>query len=186
MKHYTLLREKKEEMLADLQTAERDMKQRRASTDTMKQQLSLLLVGSPEYKALQEQIDMAELRIAQLVREQRKTFVAREARIYHETHQKIVAEAESIGRTRGLDMVLNFNRSSYDTAKPETVVSHINQPVIWHKGRCDLTDIVFDRLNAAAEAPPEPAANEIPQADAGNTPKPDKEVVEPPLLPADS
>ena len=109
MKNYERLREQKDAMLAGLKAAERETTHRRKAIDEMKQQLSLVPVGSPEYKDLREQIDMSELRLAQLVRAQRTTFVQREAQIYHETYTKIHAEAEGLGRSRGLDMVLNFS-----------------------------------------------------------------------------
>jgi len=150
MKHHSRLKQAKDAMLTDLKQAEAEMKQQRASVDQMKQQLrdtATYPPGSHNYTTLQQQIDMGELKIAQMVRQQRKDFVAREANIYYKTYSEIQQEARIFSQHYGFALVLNFNRSGFDQTKPETVVSAINQPVIYHYPEIDLTDVVLSRLD---------------------------------------
>ena len=150
MKHHSRLKQQKEAMLADLQKAEADMKAQREAVDGMKRQLRNAEVyppGGPDFEALQGQIDMGELRIAQMVRQQRKDFVTREANIYYATYYEIQREAHTLAGYYGYVLVLNFSREGYDQSDPKTVVPYINRPVIWHYPQLDLTDVVLQRLD---------------------------------------
>ena len=45
-----------------------------------------------------------------------------------------------------LSLVLRFGRDPVDQSNPDSVLKHLNRPVVYYDGTCDITDAVIKRI----------------------------------------
>ena len=162
-KHCPQFTELISEMKADVQRAEEEVKKKKETVQGMQQQLQLLGVGTPEYTELEKRITMAKAELTGSLETQKKEFLRREARLYHEVYQDIVREVEDHAKANHIAMVLRFNDDPVNVAEPKDVLRQINRRVVWHDKKRDLTRIILQRLvqkSKQSEQNPEEAAAE--------------------------
>jgi len=135
-----------EEMKADVDRAESDVNRERDSLRKLVEQLDNFRKGTPDYKAMEEEIARKEADLTVKVQLQRKDFLSREAKIYHTVYQEIEQEVDYYCANKGIDMVLRFNGDPVDVNKPDSVLSYINKPVVWYDKNRDITPIILDSL----------------------------------------
>jgi Skp family chaperone for outer membrane proteins len=135
-----------EEMKADVDRAESDVNKERDAIRKLMVQLDSFHKGSPDYKAMEEEIARREADLTVKVQLQRKDFLTREAKIYNTVYQEIEQEVNYYCSNKGIDMVLRFNGDPVDVDKPDSVLSYINKPVVWYDKSRDITPIILDSL----------------------------------------
>jgi len=142
-----------EEMKSDVEQAETNVNKERDTLRKLVEQLDTFRKGSPDYKAMEEEIARKEADLTVKVQLQRKDFLQREARIYHTVYQEISQEVDYYCANKGIDMVLRFNGDPVDVDKPDSVLSYINKPVVWYDKSRDITPIILDALIKRGGAP---------------------------------
>ena len=135
-----------EEMKTDVTRAESDVNKERDTLRKLVEQLEGFRKGTPDYKAMEEEVARREADLSVKVQLQRKDFLMREAKIYHTVYQEIAQEVDYYCANKGIDMVLRFNGDPVDVDKPDSVLSYINKPVVWYDKSRDITPIVLDAL----------------------------------------
>jgi len=147
---HTRFKQMREAMMADVQKAENDAKAERDAIKGLMEQLRSLQPGSPDYKAMEEQIAVRQSNLEARVRLQRKEFVQREAKIYHYVYQEILQEVHYYAQSNRIAMVLRFSGETADVENPDTVIRYINRPVVWHNPQFDITNVILQRLQGSA------------------------------------
>jgi Skp family chaperone for outer membrane proteins len=135
-----------DEMKADVDRAEADVNKERDTIRKLVGDLERFHKGSPDYKAMEEEIARREADLTVRVQLQRKEFLMREAKIYNNVYQEIEQEVGYYCANRGIDLVLRFNGDEVDVDKPDSVLSYINKPVVWYNKSLDITPIIRDAL----------------------------------------
>ncbi|MEE8450621.1 MAG: OmpH family outer membrane protein [Thermoguttaceae bacterium] len=146
-KEHLRFKTKMTEMKADVERAEADVKEIRTTIMRLAEQLQLLRIGSPDYKALDEEITKRQADLAVRVQMQKKEFLRREAKIYYQTYQEVLYTVDNYAKNNGISMVLRFNGDPVDMEVPQSVLQHINKPVVWYAQDRDITKVVLDQLN---------------------------------------
>jgi Skp family chaperone for outer membrane proteins len=142
-----------DEMKSDVDRAESDVNKERDTLRKLVEQLEGFRKGTPDYKAMEEEIAKREADLSVRVNLQRKDFLMREAKIYHTVYQEIAQEVDYYCSNKGIDSVLRFNGDPVDVDKPDSVLSFINKPVVYYdKGR-DITKPILDALVMRSGAP---------------------------------
>lgn len=141
------------QMKADVERAESEVKSMRTSMMQLARKLEDWRSGSPEYKGLEEEITQRQADLAVRVQLQKKDFLQREAKIYYQTYQEVLYEVDNFAKHNGISMVLRFNGDSVNMAVPQSVLQHINKPVVWYARDRDITNLVLDRLNGPVRNP---------------------------------
>jgi len=136
-----------EDMKADVQRAESQIKMERGSIQKLAERLKEYRKGTPEYKSIEEDLTKRQANLRVRVELQRKEFLEQEAKIYHNVYQEILQEVDYYCASRGIAMVLRFNSEAVDAGRPEDVLRYINKPVVWHNRALDITQIVLENLN---------------------------------------
>jgi Skp family chaperone for outer membrane proteins len=153
-----------DEMKADVERAEAQVKQQDEAIQKMVENLQGYKVGSQDYKALEEEIANRRAKLAIAVQMQRKDFLQREARIYHNVYREIEQELNAFCQSNAIAMVLRFNGEPVDVDKPDSVMVWINRPVVWYNQGLDITQYILDALNRRN---PPPAGSNIGRPPAG-------------------
>jgi Skp family chaperone for outer membrane proteins len=135
-----------EEMKNDVKRAEEDVNREGDSMRKLAEKLDGYIKGSQDYKQLEEEMAKKEAELRVKVTLQRKTFLEREAKIYHNVYQEIAQQVDYYCTNKGIGIVLRFNGDPVDVNKPDSVLSYINKPVVWYEKSRDITPDILDAL----------------------------------------
>ena len=156
-KNHVRFKQMMDEMKADVGRAEETVKGERTTLMRMEEKLNEFRPGNPDYKAMDEELTERKAKLAVQIASQKKEFLLREAKIYSTVYQEISQLVDYYAASNGIAMVLRFNGDPMDEQNPESVLAHINKPVIWYAQNLDITKVVLDQLNARSLSP-NPAA----------------------------
>ncbi len=141
-------------MKADVARAETQVKSERDAIRKRAEEASSYRKGTPDYKAIEEEVTKRQADLSVRVQLQKKEFLEREAKIYHNVYQEILQEVDYYCASNGITMVLRFNGEQVDANRPEDVLRNINKPVVWHNRNLDITQVVIDNLNRRTSTVP--------------------------------
>jgi Skp family chaperone for outer membrane proteins len=146
-KNYSKLKAMKEELQAEVQQAEKRVKDERDAIKKLQERLEEFKAGTEDYKKFEQEIAtrMADLQV--LVGMQRKEFIQKEARIYFIVYQEIWQEVDYFASQNRAAMVLKYDREPVNVEVPDTVVRGINKQVIWSNQGLDITDYILAKLH---------------------------------------
>lgn len=142
-----------EDMKADVERAEAQVKAERDTIGKMAETLQDLRKGSPDYKQMEEDLAKRQADMAVRVNLQKNEFLQREAKIYNAVYQEIWQATDYFCKQHQIDMVLRFNGEEVDVDRPDSVLTHINKPVVWYDRGLDITDAILTDLNRTAVNP---------------------------------
>lgn len=142
-----------EDMKADVERAEAQVKTGRETIIKMAERLREFRKGTPDYKQMEETLAKRQAELAVQVQLQKTDFLQREAKIYHAVYQEIWQATDYFCKQNRIDMVLRFNGAQVDVESPESVLTHINKPVVWYDRGLDITDAILQDLNRTAINP---------------------------------
>jgi len=141
------------DMKDDVKKAENWARGERIAIGKLAERLQEFNQGTPDYKALEEEVARRQADLSVKVQLQRNEFLQREAKIYYNVYQEIWQATDYFSRQHNIDMVLRFNGGQVDPAKPDEVLSDINKQVVWHNRGLDITDAILTELNRTAINP---------------------------------
>lgn len=149
-KNHARFKGRMEEMKADVERAEQQVKTERDAITKLAERLQDFRKGTPDYKQMEEELAKrgADLQVA--VQMQKSEFLQREAKIYHDVYQEIWQVTDYYAKQNSIDMVLRFNGDPVDVDRPDSVLSFINKPVVWYQKQLDITPAVLQELNRSA------------------------------------
>lgn len=141
------------DMKDDVKKAENWVKGERIAIGKLAERLQGFNKGTPDYKAMEEEVARRQADVSVKVQLQRNEFLQREAKIYYNVYQEIWQATDYFARQHNIDMVLRFNGGQVDSAKPDEVLSDINKQVVWYNRGLDITDAILAELNRTAINP---------------------------------
>lgn len=146
-KNHTRFKAMMNDMKTDVGCAEAQVKAERQAVQKLAERLGEFRKGTPDYKALAEEITKRQANISVKIRLQKDEFLQQEAKIYHNVYQEILQEVDYYAAANGITLVLRFNGEPADVTVPETIIRDINKQVIWYTKDRDVTPMILDRLN---------------------------------------
>lgn len=152
-KNYPRFTESLAKLKTDVESAEVEAKEQGKALAGMQKELTLLVVGSPEYAELEKRITMSQAALAGRIETQKKAFVRRQARLYYDVYREITRAVEDYAPENDIAVVLRFSDDSVNANDPKDILQHINRPVVWHDGGRDLTRIILQRLIQESKEP---------------------------------
>jgi Skp family chaperone for outer membrane proteins len=146
-KQHVRLKALMDQMKTDVDRAEAWVKNERDAVTKLAERSQDFRPGSPDYKALEEEIAKRRADLAVKIQQQKREFLQREARNYYNVYQEIQQEVNYYCAANGVAVVLRFSREGADVEKPDTVLAYINRPVITYAKDLDITDLILSQLN---------------------------------------
>jgi Skp family chaperone for outer membrane proteins len=157
-KQYPYFKARMNELQADVEAAEAKIKKDRDHLRSMMDELGRIKAGTQEYKDFEAQVFEFRSKLDTNVQLQRKEFLSREAKIYHQAYQEVQQEVAAFAKANSISVVLKFNREAPDPEKPDEIIRDLNKPVLYHAGHLDITNYIIDLLAKRAGGA-NPAAN---------------------------
>lgn len=142
----------KENLKLEMQRTDANLKAKRDAIMEKAKGLKELGVGTPDYKALEEQLAKSQGDLQVEVQLAKKDLMIKEAKIYHEVYTEIYQEVEAIAQTYGFVAVMQFDGEHADIENPESIMREISKPMIWHNPGLDITPEVLKRLSMRSAA----------------------------------
>jgi Skp family chaperone for outer membrane proteins len=166
-KNHTRFKGMMEDMKADVERAENQVKAEKEAITKLAERLQEFRKGAPDYKQMEEELAKRQADLSVQVQLQKNEFLQREAKIYHTVYQEIWQATDYYCKQNGVDIVLRFNGDPVDVDRPDSVLAHINKPVVWYQKNLDITPVVLQDLNRTAINPsaagrPQPPRQGVP------------------------
>ena len=130
----------------EVATYEGDVSGERKRILGLRDQLASFKQGSLEYRKLEEDI-ARKISDTQIRNElKRKEVLEREAKIYLDTYNEIVAVVAEFADRNGIALVLRFNSKPIDPQDQRAVLEGVNRPIVYQRN-LNITQIILDRIN---------------------------------------
>ncbi|NQU22107.1 MAG: OmpH family outer membrane protein [Candidatus Nealsonbacteria bacterium] len=160
IKNYSHAQKMQSDLKAEVEKAEEWAKQQREELKNMIEQLKVHIVGTPQYTQLEKKIAAEHAKTTTDIKFKQREFQQRGAKMAYEVYEEIVSEVEDYAKAQGLQCVLRFNGTEVNVGAPQDVARRLREPIIWHDGACDLTQVILHRLEQKLkEKPSEPSDN---------------------------
>ena len=143
----------KQDLENDVKRAEENLKALKKQADELIELRKEYNPGTPDYKRLDEQVIQRQAELQTKVKLQRKDFVLREAKNYHNVYREIADEVRYYSERNGINVVLRFNGEPTHPSMPEEVLKALNKPIIYYNRAIDITPIILERLQRRQGAP---------------------------------
>ena len=146
-KKHARLKAMMDEMKQEVSRAEAWVKNENDALTKLKERLRDFRPGSPEYKSLEETVAKRHSELAVRIQQQKREFLQREAKIYHNVYQEIQQEANYYCAAKGVAVVLRLTREPAEVDDPNSVLARINKAVVTYDKNLDITDLILSQLN---------------------------------------
>lgn len=115
--------------------------------------------GSPEYKAVEEELAKkdADLRLRGAMLQ--KTFAEKKAKNYYDILQEVKNYVRWQAEEKGILLVVNFNGDEIDGANPQSVMRGLTDVVLYQHRSVDITPVILDLANRNVPVP-QPVQNQ--------------------------
>lgn len=137
-----------EDIKKDIETFEAQINRERQGITEQAKGLEQYRPSSPEYKQLETELAKHTSDIQVRAQLKRNEILDREAKVYYQTYQEMVAVVSRIAEQHGINVVLRFDSEPMDPEDRGKVLKGVNQFVVLQRN-LDLTNLVLQQVNAA-------------------------------------
>ena len=137
-KEYSRFKAQIDAMKTEVQVVETRLRTDRQEIAKSEERLKQFKPGTPDYKKLDEQVSRRKADFNLSATRDRKDFMEREAKIYHQTYLEVSQAIAFYAQRHNIGLVLRFNGDPIEDAERTTVLRQINKPVIFQNG-IDIT-----------------------------------------------
>ena len=141
---------------AEYENYEKQVREQQQSMTAKAEQLKALPAGSPEYRALEEELAGLSTRMRLDLGRKQKERVDKEARVYFNAYREIELMVQRFADRYGIDLVIRYNSEEMDVNKPESVLQGINKFIVFNRG-LDISNHILNELKT--QSPPPGARN---------------------------
>jgi hypothetical protein len=134
-----------------VQTADARVKERTKELAELQAKVLLTPPNTDAYRRAQEEVNAFTAEMKRDIDNQAKAFRLREAAVMHEAYQRTTAAVKLYCETHGIKMVLRTNTHVVNPLDPNTVLTLVNQPIVY-RDTLDITDAIVAVLNEAEPA----------------------------------
>jgi len=152
-KNHTRFQQMSGDMRREVEAAENSLKSDRESYQQLTQKLEQYKRGTPEYRALEEELAKRAAELNLQVNIQKKNFLEQEAKIYYTVYQEVIDCVKYHCDTTGVSLVLRFNGDPIDRNDPQEVLKELNKSVIYYNRSIDITPVILEKLNSYQQKP---------------------------------
>jgi Skp family chaperone for outer membrane proteins len=134
---------------AKVDAAESGLRARHEALAKERDKLAQYKTGSPNYKALEQQIADGAAKIQVDMQLQKKEFLEEEARVYFDTYRQIQEVIADYANKNNIGLVLRFSRDPIEREDRQSVLAGVNRAIVYESG-LDITNDILSNLDRAA------------------------------------
>jgi Skp family chaperone for outer membrane proteins len=146
---------------AEVQQAEQGFAGEQKSMQELARRLQEYKAGSPEYKAIEEELARKEADMRLRGAMMQKSFAEKKAKIYFDVLQDVKNYVRYHAEQHGVYLVINFNGDEIDGTNPQSVMRGLNETVLYQHRTVDITPVILEMCNKGVVVPatPNPSVN---------------------------
>lgn len=146
---------------AEVQQAEQTFTNEQKSMQELARRLQEYKPGSPEYKAIEEELAKkeADLRLRGAIMQ--KNFAEKKAKIYFDVLQDVKNYVRYHAEQHGVMLVVNFNGDEIDGTNPQSVMRGLNETVLYQHRSVDITPVILEMCNKGVVVPNAPLSPSV-------------------------
>ena len=114
------------------------------------EQLQNFEVGSPEYNALETKLATKSANLDVQRRNKTREFVQKEAKLHFDTYVQVTKAINDYCEQNGYRVALRFNNFEVDASNPQSIMQRVNEYVVFHQPRVDITQVIISSVGGAA------------------------------------
>jgi Skp family chaperone for outer membrane proteins len=141
-----------DKMKDEVMAAENGLKAERDRINGLMEQLKGFNVGTPEFKKLEAEVAKAQGDFNVTAQLQKKDFMDREGKVYHQVYNEIEQAVSQFARQHGIAVVHRFDGDPVDSSDRNRILGNITKPIVFYDPQVDITPDVLKILNGAAVA----------------------------------
>lgn len=147
-KNYDKFNHLTEQLQAEIESTDVEMKAHVENAKKIQEQMKTFSAGSAEYEKLEGDLLNVQAELKKLQLKKQREFMKKEADLYKATYLEVREAVERYSVYYKYTLILRFDRSGVAAAdNPQDVVEGLNQQVLYHRNRDDLTDPILNYLN---------------------------------------
>jgi Skp family chaperone for outer membrane proteins len=136
----------KDEIKRRVESADTEVKQRQETMASLAKQLDTLQKGSPDYRALDEDLTKKKADLNAMVALRRKDLMEQEAKMYFGLYSEIVDEVKWFAQQNHIALVVRYNGEPIEGEDPRGVMSAISNPIVYHSNGINITFQILEQL----------------------------------------
>ncbi len=147
-----------EALQADISASGAELQAKAEAGKKIQEQMKAFETGSPEFEKLEGELVSVQAEIQKLQLVKRREFMRKEADLYKEIYLEVTDAVRRYSRYYNYTLILRFDRAGLTSAEdPQKIAEGMNQQVLFHRKRDDLTDPILNYLNDAWKKNPQEA-----------------------------
>jgi Skp family chaperone for outer membrane proteins len=166
--HYEKVKYLNEEITVEMKDAQAKFTAKAKRGQDMQEQIKEFNEGSPDYTTLENKI----IKLAAELETEKKMlnaeFQKKRAKMIHQVYLEVYDAVEKFCNHHKFTVIIRFSRADLSSTDPNRVNQLMNQIVVYHRKRDDLTDGVLKYLNdrlPTANGDAKPLTNKPPRKD---------------------
>lgn len=138
---------------AEVGTAEKTFVGEQQALQELSRRLNEYRPGTPEYKALEEELAKkdADLRLRGAIMQ--KNFAEKKAKNYYDVLLQVKAYVRHHAESYGIMLVVNFNGDEIDGSNPQQVMRGLSETVLYQHRAVDITPVILEYCNKNVPIP---------------------------------
>ncbi|MFN5298383.1 MAG: OmpH family outer membrane protein [Planctomycetaceae bacterium] len=136
-----------EERKVEKEQIEADFKAQQEKLVEVATMLNELKAGSPDYAKKEAEAAKLKANLESFKTIKQREFARREMQMQQAIYGEIQEAIGKVSEHNGYSVVLQHLRSDGDNSNPRRLQAQMNQPVVWHRKRDDVTDAVLEYMN---------------------------------------
>ena len=137
-----------EALETEIASSTAEMKTKAQAGQKIQEQMKTFETGSAEYEKLEGDLLSLQGEIQKIQIKKRREFMRKEADLYKEIYLEATEAVGRYARYYNYTLILRFDRSGVTSAEdPQKIAKGMNQQVLYHRNRDDLTDPILNYLN---------------------------------------
>jgi Skp family chaperone for outer membrane proteins len=145
--HYEKLKYLNVEITEEMKEAQNKFSAKAKKGADMQEQLKELNEGTPDYTALENRIVKLAAELETEKKMLNAEFQKKRAKMIHQVYLEVYDVVEKFCNHNKLTVIIRFSRADLNSTDPNRVNQLMNQIVVYHRKRDDLTDHVVKYLN---------------------------------------
>lgn len=147
-KNYEKFKALTEGLQAEITRTDAELQEKAAEGRTLQEKMNTFTSGSQEYEKVEEEIVTLQAEIRKLQLKKQREFVRKEADLYKDIYSEVTDAVSRYSKYYKYSLILRFDRGGLAAAEnPQAIVEGLNQQILYHRNRDDLTDPILNYLN---------------------------------------
>lgn len=147
-KNYQKFKDLTETLQSEISAGDAEMQAKVEEGKKTQELMKTFSVGSAEYEKHEGELLSIQADLKKMQLKNQREFARKEADIYKETYLEVREAIARYSEYYHYTVILRFDRSGVASAEnPQEIVEGLNQQVLFHRNRDDLTDPILNYLN---------------------------------------